>query len=228
MNKYPGLSNDEVRKFVNAVDMQLRRDFSPIWGRWGVPFFSGTDQGLHPKTWKLYLWPDIRTAADGGANGSHELSKDNLYTPVGHVFIEACRRNKEVWTEVASHEILEMLADEWLNLDVTRKLVGGGFELWPREICDPVQGQAYEILGVRLSNFVYPEYYIEGADGPFDHMRLLKSPFEICKTGYSSILKISSGGLAQRRDVYGPVYPDWRRASRAFSRRESRFKGILE
>ena len=214
----------DLAKFVNALDVQLRRDVTPVWNRYLLPWVARNTQGLDPKAWQLHLWRDPRDASEAGFFGFHTTQgKDHV--PIGHVFIESCLTNKEPWTRVASHEAVEMAGDEWVNLDVARTLDDGTVELWPRELCDAVQGVGYAVNGVELADFVYPEYFIEKADGPFDHTGALDKPFAIHKTGYSSVLAIKEG-RARRRDRYGALYPEWRRGARPFARREARWRNI--
>lgn len=214
----------DLAKFVNALDVQLRRDVTPVWGRYLLPWVARSPAGLDPRAWQLHLWREPRDATEAGMLG-HHTTQGADHVPIGHVFIESCLRNKEPWTRIASHEAVEMVGDEWVNLDVARHLDDGTIELWPRELCDAVQGVGYAVNGIELSNFVYPEYFIERADGPYDHCRVLDKPFAIHQTGYSSVLSIKNG-RAQRRDRYGAVYPDWRRAPRVLARKHERWRGV--
>lgn len=215
-----GVSAEELRKFSYALDEQLLRDVAPIWGRYVVPWVSGVNVSIGPRVWALHLWKNTLNASHGGAYGVHEtLGLDHV--PVGHVFLDPIRAANESWTQIASHEALEMVADEWVNLEVARERNGGRVELWPREICDAVQGLYYSVRGVRMSNFVYPEWFIDGSDGPYDHLRALTKPFEIHATGYAAIRRIT-GGKITPRNVYGAAYPPWRKKQRAFSRKVRR------
>lgn len=87
--------------------------------------------------------------------------------------------------------------------------------------CDPCQGLSYDIVGVKVSDFVYPEWFIPGSDGPFDHMRRLSRPFEIHESGYAAIRRVN-GGRITSRNVYGAAYPSWRKKRRAMSRKARR------
>ena len=219
------VKESEVIGFIGALDTQIRRDFSPAWGKYAIPWFARDEKSLPPDVWKLYLWRNAKSATDAGAFGYHANEGAN-HTPVGHVFVETSIKAKEPWTAIASHEALEMLADEWVNLDVTRRMQDGTFELWPREICDAVQGVYYEVNGVQMSDFVLPEYFIEHSDGPYDFKRALTEPFGIHESGYSSVLRIRKDGKFSRRDVYGVSYPAWRKEARPMSRKSTRFGGL--
>lgn len=218
------VSEQALAKFVNALDVQLRRDVTPVWGKYLMPWVARSTAELDPASWQLHLWRDPREASEAGFLGYH-ATRGADHVPIGHVFIQSCLTNKEPWTRIASHEAIEMAGDEWVNLDVTRHLDDGTMELWPRELCDAVQGVGYAVNDVEMSNFVYPEYFIEGADGPYDHKRVLDKPFSIHKTGYASVLTIKDGH-ARRRDRFGALYPEWRQAARPLSRKETRWRSV--
>jgi hypothetical protein len=213
-----GLPVEDVWKFAHALDHQIREDFAPAWGKYAIPWVSGAS--APEGSWCLYLWRGPQSAMDAGFLGRHE-AKGRDHLPVGHVFVDVVQNFGESWTEVASHEALEMLADEWVNLDVRRE-TPAGLELWAREVCDAVQGTGYEKKGVRVSNFVLPEYFIPHSDGPFDHLRMLTSSFSICASGYASVTRIGTDGRATSQTRYGAEYPSWRRDPRSHSRREAR------
>lgn len=215
-----GLTGAELQKFCNALELQLGDDVAPAWGRYAVPWVAKTDEHLADRAWRLHLWKQPRDASDAGMLGFHETrGKDHV--PEGHVFVDLVKSQGENWTVIASHEAVEMVGDEWINLEVVRERGNGTVELWPRELCDAVQGLTYRKLGVELSDFVLPEYFIDASDGPYDFMKNLTKPFSIHGTGYSSVRFIKNGKVTQR-DVYGHAYAAWRRASRAFSRKSSR------
>jgi len=216
-----GVSARDLQKFCSALDRQLAEEVAPVWGRYVTPFVAKAGAQLDPKTWVLHVWDNVRSAKDAGALGFHETEGAD-HVPVGHVFTELAKREGSAWTTIADHEALEMVGDEWINLEVAR-VKSGSVELWPREICDAVQGLTYERNGVVLSDFVLPEYFIDGSDGPYDFMRRLPAPFAIDPTGYSSI-RIIKDGRVRGKDIYGARYAVSRRDMRALSRKASRFR----
>jgi hypothetical protein len=81
--------------------------------------------------------------------------------PYGKVFINTTRHYGEKWTITASHELLEMLVNPYA---VTASYVPfddhtGIF--YSLEICDPVAPDlcGYEVNGVDVSDFVFPEWF---------------------------------------------------------------------
>jgi hypothetical protein len=120
----------------------------------------------------------------------------------------------------ADHEFKETRANPYVSLyvplDTNRWL--------PQEICDPVQGDAYEYddeKGLFLSNFVGPRYWSEG-EGPYDRMGLVSQPKTIRPGGYQQILTGGPGGSSS--SVFGAEMPAWRRVAK--TKAGSRFAAI--
>lgn len=184
----PGLAQYELYAFCNALEKQLRKDFLPVWGRYVTPFVA-RDGAASPDAWQLHLWDGPQALADLAFRGRHAFSR----VPTGHVFETSSR-----WAEIASHEVLEMLVNPYVNQYAVRRF-GDQYELWPQEICDPVQGQTYAVDKVLLANFVYPAYFVETdvTTGVFDHLRKLQGPFTIANGGYSAKYTVSASGQRQ-------------------------------
>ena len=105
----------------------------------------------------------------------------------------------------ASHEALEMLADPAAN-----EYSFNGFRLmWAREVCDAVQASTYRIvangLRVPVSNFVLPAFFNPWADGPYDHLGVLKEPFSLAKGGYAILQRATRSREPRRAPVPRPV-----------------------
>jgi len=71
-----------------------------------------------------------------------------------------------------SHELLEMLADPWINWCAT----GNDSKIYALEVCDAVEADdlGYDIDGVRVSDFVTPAWFEPHVRGPvgFQEARL--------------------------------------------------------
>lgn len=198
----------DVTAVANALNQQILHDVAPAWGVQANVLAVDPTTPLPPDTWRLTLL-DEPGPADVGAYGYH-LEEGANVVPVGKVFVKLCERNKEPWSSVVSHEVLEMLGDPWINIETRRRLSNGVVELWPRELCDAVQGDKYVIDGIPVSNFVLPEYFVEGSDGPYDHLRTLKAPFSIHTNGYSAVTLIR-GGRVSNSTRFGAEYPEWKK-----------------
>jgi hypothetical protein len=213
------ISDADVRRYAAAQNLQVQREFGAAWDRYATVFFSPKGATLPPGTWKIYIYDEPRNAGDAGALGHHALVRGTLI-PIGYVFARLSQRSRETWTEITSHEVLETIADPWVNLSAMK-----GADIYPLEICDPVQGQDYEVDGVRLANFVTPNWFVEGMTGPFDHLHKLRRPFEVAPGGYAEVLRVTNGKLASQ-SVYGAKLAAWRKASRPWSRRDSRCRKV--
>lgn len=224
INQAPSLSNTDLAKITAAVNKQVQQDFTPIWQKYATVWpFTGDVATLGADTWRVYVKdvPDPSDPAD--ALGYHDIVQGTII-PTGRVFKALTESNKEPWSTVLSHEVLEILADEWINLYV---LYGNGDaeQLWPREACDAVQGDWYDIDSVQVSNFVTPAYFVDGAKGPYDKLGLVTKPFEIRPAGYTAYLELN-GAMINQKTVYGDLYPEWRKPVRQLSRRDYRTQAI--
>jgi hypothetical protein len=87
-----------------------------------------------------------------GALGYHEMTRNG--TPLGKVFAGLDIRSGSSWTVTLSHELLEMLADPWINWCAE----GSDGRIYALEVCDAVESDSlgYEIDGVLVSDFIGP------------------------------------------------------------------------
>jgi len=142
---------DQLAGFVRAENVQLQRDFKPIWGIDAVVINSPP-----PSTDALQLVfvPDLtpfdkRYAAHHAIRFKHQAYINYSITgPEGST------------TSTASHECMEMLANP------TDDPKGP-------QICDPVAPYGNPIEGVELADFTFPAYRIPGAPPPYDFLGLV-------------------------------------------------------
>jgi hypothetical protein len=163
------IPDSEVNLTASAVNRQIRENLLPTWGIYAL-VWAGPEVS---STWKIHLWDEPPVSAIDSL-GKREIEN-------GNVFIGPCQRNKTPWSVILSHETLELLVNPQLN-----KYVLGSGRFWAHEICDPVKGSLYSIDGVLVANFVYPEWFLVGGVGKFDHLGLLKSSFSLLPEGYAS------------------------------------------
>jgi hypothetical protein len=60
--------------------------------------------------------------------------------------------------------------------------------VWAQEVCDPVEEQTYLIHGVRISDFVTPNWFNDEVAGPYDRMGAVQQPFTVLVGGYAQYL----------------------------------------
>jgi hypothetical protein len=173
VNHSHSLADAQVQRAVRAINRQLSEDFEPYW-QFGarLRLDNAPDRPAHRESHVslphlpgrrgdavIYLM-DRASVAD--AEGYHDRNTGDV--PFGFVFLDVCEAAGDPWTGCLSHEAIELVADPLCNLLVQgphphdhRHLVFHSFEL-----CDPVQGDTYELDGVKLSNFVLPGYFARG------------------------------------------------------------------
>jgi hypothetical protein len=182
----------ELLRVAAALQMQLTRDFEPVWQTPAVlSAFTSLDQ-LPPACLPLIIVPP--DDLDPGVHAFHTTVKG---TPIG--LVEA---REEGWSLAASHELLEMvcdpqgkrramgdsIADSHLR-EVARDYqhnLPQGQVAYLLEICDPCQDVYYIVNGFQVSDFVFPRYYAPGDTqcGCYSFTGRVKRPREILNGGY--------------------------------------------
>ena len=158
------------------------------------------------------------SAHQAGDYGWHIVDAHGL--PYAHVFTEPSIAACSTWTagtdaisSTASHEALEMLADP----ATTDYSFNGQRRLWAHEVCDAVQASTYRIVARRtriaVSNFVLPAFFDPWADGPYDHLGILKKPFSLAPGGYAIVQRAtrSTERDARFEVTFDKAMPAWQR-----------------
>lgn len=141
---------ENVSAYVEAQNIQLTRDFAP---KWGIQASLEVGQPPKPEALQLRFLRDFtQFTTVRNANTFHGLHYGN----VAYVNYLVCGPEGST-SSAASHECLEMLGNPNNNQ------VG-------YEVCDPVAPYAYEILGVQVADFVFPNYFQQGSAGPWDQL----------------------------------------------------------
>ncbi len=194
-------SHETVMDVAGAVQRQIERDFSPMWGVSAtVEPMSRLDQ-VPAGYWPIVLRDDLPGPNVLG------LHLDDNGQPLS--LIQA----SNVWSLTASHEALEMLADPYGN----RLIPGGslrpgqGIADFLVEVADPVQSvaNAYSVNGILVSDFVTPEY--------FQH------PAPVAGASYSF-----TGAVQRPRDVADGGSVTWREPHSGHWWQATRASGQLE
>lgn len=189
-----GIDGRELQRFLGVLDTHLYSHLFPAWHLYAVPWLAGKGENVRKDVPRIHLWQHPQHARDVGALGRHGAEEG---CPEGHVFVDVCHLRGSPWTRVASHEVIELLGNPHLNLEVFHE---GAF--WPRELCDPVQGVAYELKGTPLSDFVLPSWFLPGSPGPYSFCSAVPSPFFLHPSGYVSTRRLVGGTLVAT-DRYG-------------------------
>jgi hypothetical protein len=186
INRSEEVSDKEVARHTPALEAQVRNDFEPLWGIGAsVEFFK---RGKVPDGYMRLVLIDSSDQAD--YLGYHDL------TPSGRAQSKVfCKGLGSKWTVTASHEILEMIADRYVNKIAVLELPNGGMRLYSIEVCDPVQEQTYFIDGTEVANFVTEAWFYPAHRkwSQYDFLKKLSAPFTLAPGGYITVYTFGDG-----------------------------------
>lgn len=192
INKSTNVSDADVELMVKACKVQLEQHAAPALGRLAWDVKVGGNDGI-----PVVILNSPDTA---GALGYHTQDPDGKVW--SRVFTDPVLKNggsilhgaNSVAT-VLSHEILEAFYNPYTNLWSNRS----DATFVALELCDPVQGDFYEIdvdgKKVSVSNFVLEEWFDRemGKAGKFDYMGRLSQPLSMSRGGYTIIFNSQTG-----------------------------------
>jgi hypothetical protein len=195
---------------AEALSIQVERDFAPAWGV-GTTRFTVGGRGE-----KIHFFDSAHQADD---YGWHIVDGRGL--PYAHVFADPTISAGSDWitgpdaiSVTASHEALEMLADPAAD----EYSFNGERLMWAREVCDPVQANTYRIVAagrrIPVSNFVLPAFFNPWAEGPYDHLGVLKKPYSLAKGGYAILERATRTREVDARRfgvTFDDAVPAWQR-----------------
>ena len=188
LNATAELPNDEVARAVAAVQVQVHRDFAPVWRIDADLEFIPAGQKAPTGSW----WVVVLDYSDlGGALGYHDLTSAGL--PMGKVFAATDKANGLSWTVTLSHEVLEMLVDPNINRAALQFTMAGSL-LHAYEVGDACEADkfAYSIDNQMVSDFLYPAWFSPLAQsGQFDYRNHIRQPFELLPGGFSMVYDLT-------------------------------------
>jgi hypothetical protein len=229
------LKDDDVRATIPAFQKQIDRDFMPAWGHL-VPAVKltfvpasiilttpGKGWPLDPHCWPIFL---NRHSTDD-ALGWHTDDVTQNFPIHGRCFIGDCMHAGLSWTVTLSHEILEIIVDP--KATKVFRMPAIGRQRTDRfaavESADAVEAdeQASTIDKVKVSNWVYPDYFSRKIGVRYDFGGHLKGPCpSLTSGGYMSIMTNGrwgqiqmdrKDGLAGRRATIVPSFRSMKRAT---------------
>src|SRR5215510_15489817 len=121
INKSKEVKDEQVARHTPNLELQVREHFEPLWGIGSrVEFF---EDGRVPRDYMRLVLLD--TSDDAEYLGYHDL------TAYGRAQSKVfCKGLGKKWTVTASHEILEMIADRYVNKVATLELPNGDMRLY--------------------------------------------------------------------------------------------------
>lgn len=204
VNQSSVVSGADFASAVAACQRQVNEHFGPAWGGLSAQLIAATavsPQAPHDVAGEcIYVLDD---SDQQGALGYHALTPGDA--PIGYCFAKTSLDAGDPWQTTLSHELLEQMADPYIDTCVEVELPqagsrGGVFGLFGHrqgqlalvmyEVADPVENDTYSIDGVPMSNFVLPAWFqspnTPGVAGPFDYLGKLTAPLTLTPGGYIS------------------------------------------
>jgi hypothetical protein len=185
------LTLSQLEAVTQALQIQLDRDFTPVWGVHAV--VQALDQGENVPN---NAWPmTILDQSDAGL-GVH-LDRN------GKPFAEIQQGND--WSITASHEMLEMLVDplgQTLHSDPDIDPASDGHQVqYLVEVGDPCEVFSYAINGVNVSDFITRDFYDTNAPAGtlFDFLGRLNKALDVPDGCYISWLDPADGKWHQKQ-----------------------------
>jgi hypothetical protein len=221
LNRSTVLTDAQVEPVVTALQVQVHRDWAPVWGTDADLTFVPAGSQPDPGAWWLVMLDDSDQA---DALGYHDLTDQGL--PIGKVFARSDLTAGLQWSVTASHELLEMLGDPDINLTTFVQPSATRGTLYAYEVCDACEADqyGYQIDGTLVSDFVYPawfESFRKPASTQFDQGKHIAEPFRLLPGGYIGVFDIHAGtGWHQLTDQ--SALPRSAMRARVGSRRERR------
>lgn len=198
-NQSTVLTDAEVIAAIPSFQKQVSIDFKDAWDLDATLTFLAKDSPV-PKNEALIVTLDSSDQA--GALGYHDVQASG--DPIGKVFAGTTMQYGGKWSVTFSHELLELLADPFINLLAFNDRQG---RIYAYEVCDAVEadGLGYLIDGVPVSDFVLPRYFDEHVRaGRLSCRGNVTQPFQLAAGGYMSYLDLRSGQWKQitaRREI---------------------------
>lgn len=179
VSESPSVTFAETAQIAAAIQKQITRDFTPIWG---VPatldVFASLDD-VPPDYWTTIIRDDIGFDAAG-------IHLDRNGQPYALVMAS------KATALTCSHEIIEMLVDPFGDRFVASQSIkpGQGRVNYLVEACDPCEGEhlGYHINGILVSDFYTPNFFdpVFSPSVRYSYTGAVKEPRQILKDGYIS------------------------------------------
>lgn len=190
VNESTKVSNASVYNWVKGLQFQVHNHFAPLWGVDAV-VVATLRAGIKPYNWVLAI---LDNSDQADALGYHDLTAAGQ--PIMKAFVDDSNTAGVPVSSVASHELLETLADPWMESLELQDNGNGTGRLYMQEVCDPVEGDSYNIWGVAVSNFVTPWWFGQiSSSRKYDFLDKLTAAFTMTPGGYFGYRDITSTGL---------------------------------
>lgn len=204
------LTTDLLVQIAGALTSQ-QQDFANWWQSYPIPItLVGTRDHAPADACLVILADELEVE---GAYGYHDV--DDTGRPrifVGwHVVRDnggTLYRGSQSLSVTMSHEVLEATADPYASFWADR---GNSVDEVALEVCDPVEGDSYEIGGISVSSFVGPKWFSleNNQRGAYDRLGRLSAPMTMSDGGYLIVRTGGPGGPV--KNIFGSAMPAWKR-----------------
>ena len=223
VNKSTVLSDATLTKYCLAIQKQVQNDFNAGWGISAYVKLVNDVSSIPAASYNGIIYvidtPDPTDQSLKDVLGYHDFTPAGQ--PIGYVFAKTDLEYNLEPSVTLSHEVLEMLGDVYCNWCTLLEIKNQPW-LFSIEVCDAVEddSEAYIIDDVKVSNFVYPDWFEPASKNKYlDHNKLCKHPLEIRPGGYMSVFRIGidtqwiniEGGKATRLAVKRETRPTFTR-----------------
>jgi hypothetical protein len=222
INESKGIADADVQKMLQAFGHQWNNDLLPVWGvdKASFTFVPNTKKPPAGSWWLVFF----DNSDQAGALAYHDLTNEGL--PISKVFVETILSAKDSVSVGATHELVEMAVDPWLNSAYQDPQ--GTF--WAGEVADPVEDDqyGYKIGGVLVTDFVTPNWFAHQHSGKgIDLKGHSNAAFQVLTGGYAQKFDPQSGweqvtGALAAKGKQAEAAPGSRR-----ERRKRQFKSAL-
>jgi hypothetical protein len=167
----------ELSRARAVLQKRLRRDLAPIWGVSATIELYRDSRDAPREAWPV----TIKDKLQSNALTFHADDKGKPYAQVLY---------SPDWVLSLSHSLVEMLVDPFGDRFATGPCPQKGHKhdvQFLVEICDPctTDKYAYEIDGIRVSDFCTPDYYRKKPSGArYSFTNAFSKPFQLLRGGY--------------------------------------------
>ena len=214
------LTDSQVEAAIPALQHQVSLDFKAYWDLDCQLSFLPKGEALPQGWWQISVTDDPDQA---GALGYHEMTSRG--TPLGKVFARLDLQSGASWTVTLSHELLEMLADPWINWCAQ----GSDGKIYALEVCDAVEADnlGYKIGEVLVSDFITPAWFEPTRANRVDFKRRISKPLQLASGGYISVLDVGGRWVQMAaQDASAVPIPSGSRRQRRSMRKEEWRKSV--
>jgi hypothetical protein len=195
LNRSTVLADAAFPPVIAALQKQVSGDFAPYWGKDADLAFVSKASQPPPGSWQVVV---ADTVAVAGALGYHDFTAQGM--PLGKVGAQTTMQYGGAWSVTLGHEVLEMLGDPDIIRAAFVQARAFTAMIFAYEACDAVEDDslAYDIDGVKMTDFVTQEWFEPGRTGvPFSFRKSVTKPLSLAPGGYISVYRVGMGRWTQ-------------------------------